>query len=65
MPIVAKPFNTVNRRFRPGTEVAETEDLSPHSFAALKAGGFIAAGEAAEPKPQPDKAEASRSRFRK
>jgi hypothetical protein len=41
--VVARPFNTVNRRFAVGAQVSESDDLSPHSFAGLKEGGFIAA----------------------
>lgn len=39
--VVAKPFNTVNRRFREGDPVLATEDLSPHSFDDLKARRWI------------------------
>jgi hypothetical protein len=41
--VVAKPFNTVNRRFAVGAQVGEADDLAPHSFAELKENGFIAA----------------------
>jgi hypothetical protein len=41
--VVAKPFNTVNRRFAVGAQVSEGDDLLPHSFAGLKENGFIAA----------------------
>lgn len=39
--VVAKPFNTTIRRMLAGTVVAETDDLSPHTFADLKTRGFI------------------------
>lgn len=51
---VVKPFNTVNRRFRAGAEVAEVEDVAPHAIADLKARGFLADAKP-EPKPGPDK----------
>jgi hypothetical protein len=41
--VVARRFNTVNRRFAVGARVSESDDLSPHSFAGLKEGGFITA----------------------
>jgi hypothetical protein len=43
---VNKPFNTVNRRFKPGMEVTEA-DVAPLDFAHLKEAGFI--GSAREP----------------
>lgn len=39
--VVAKPFNTVNRRLRVGAPVEETDDLSPHTFDNLKKGHWI------------------------
>jgi hypothetical protein len=45
--IVLKPFTTTNRRFPLGAPVSAGDDFSPHSFAALKARGFI--GEPAAP----------------
>jgi hypothetical protein len=47
--VVAKQFNTRLRRLRAGDPVSQTDDLSPHTFADLKAGKFIAAK--AEPQP--------------
>lgn len=41
--IVAKPFNSTQRRFRVGTEVSDGDDFSPHRFADLKASGMIVA----------------------
>ncbi|MGY3482224.1 Tfp pilus assembly protein PilP [Bradyrhizobium sp. USDA 4011] len=42
---VLKPFNTVNRRFRPDDErcnvVRSDDHLEPHSIETLKARGFI------------------------
>ena len=52
--VVAKPFNSMLRRFRVGQEVAETEDVAPLSFDHLKERGFLApkpAAPAASAKP--------------
>jgi len=43
MHVIARPINTTTRRLRAGAEVAETDDLTPHTFADLKERGFIAA----------------------
>lgn len=42
--VVAKPFNTVNRRLRVGAPVEETDDLSPHTFDDLKKRHWIVSG---------------------
>lgn len=39
--IVLKPFTTPHRRFPVGAEVSVSDDFGSHSFAALKARGFI------------------------
>jgi hypothetical protein len=44
--IVLKPFTTPNRRFPAGATVSAGDDFAPHSFAALKARGFIGEPEA-------------------
>lgn len=41
---VLKPFNSVNRRFKAGDELADNEDLSPHTLEGAKAAGLVAAG---------------------
>lgn len=38
--VVAKPFNTVNRRFKVGDAV-DPSDVEPLDFAGLKKGGFV------------------------
>lgn len=48
MATVAKAFNTINQRFKVGADVSENDDLAPHSFEGLKAGGFISDGVAAK-----------------
>jgi hypothetical protein len=39
--VIAKAFNSAQRRFRVGDPVSETDDLAPHLFADLKARKFI------------------------
>lgn len=53
MATVAKDFNTITQRFKVGASVSEADDLSPHSFESLKAGGFISDGAATAASPSP------------
>lgn len=46
--IVLKPFTTSQRRFLVGAEVSASDDFGTHSFAALKARGFIGDAEPAK-----------------
>lgn len=48
--IVLKPFMTAARRFGVGDPVNEADDLRPHRFADLAAGGFIGTGVKRTPK---------------
>lgn len=55
MHVVTKPFNTLQRRFRLGAEVSETDDLSPHTFDDLNTRGFIADKSNKQPQRIPDR----------
>lgn len=57
MATVTKPFTTRLRRLRPGDTVSPGDDLSPYSFGALRAGGYLA--------PLPARRAASRPKTRR
>ena len=50
---VLKPFNSINRRFKPEVDgantVSEDDDLSPHTIETLEKGEFIKAQEEKPP----------------
>jgi hypothetical protein len=50
--LVRKAFATTLRRFKPGDQVADGEDLSPHTIDSLKAAGLVGEPPAAKPAPQ-------------
>ena len=39
--LVKKAFKTTQRKFKPGDEIAVTDDLSPHTIATAKVAGLI------------------------
>ncbi len=51
--VIAKLFNTASRRFKIDDPISENENLSPHTFADLKARGFIVAKPDEQPTTQP------------